>query len=76
MPTWLIQIIVLLIIQLIIALLTSHPKQPKPPAADPLENPTIDAGRPIPRLWGTMWQEDSNILWYGDKQITFKKVKM
>lgn len=75
MPTWLIQIIVLLIIQLIIYMLTPKPKTPKPAAAQTMESPTTDAGRPIPKIWGTKLVEDPNCWWYGEKSIVQQKIK-
>ncbi len=47
-------------------LLMPKQKVPKPEIRD-LENPTADAGRPIPRLFGTKEIKGLNVLWYGDK---------
>lgn len=74
MPTWLIQIIVLLIIQAIIYLITSKPKIPKPEAAQTMDNPTADADKPMSVTFGTITQSDPNVLWYGNKSISTFKV--
>jgi hypothetical protein len=76
MPTWLIQIIVLLIIQAIIYLLTPKPKTPKPPAAQTMDDPTADWDKPMAVVFGTVIQRDPNVLWFGDKAIVSKKIKV
>lgn len=38
-----------------------------------LENPTAEAGRPIPVVFGTITVKGLNVLWFGDKsRRTFK----
>lgn len=49
-------------------------KAPKPEAAKDLENPTSEAGRPIPVVFGTMTVKGLNALWYGDKSLRTTKV--
>lgn len=49
--------------------LMPKPKKAKPPEAQDLQDPTADAGRPIPVVFGTMDVKGVNILWYGDKDI-------
>ena len=49
--------------------LAPKPKQPKPPAATPAENPTAEAGVPIPVVFGTITIKGGNVLWYGDKSV-------
>lgn len=43
-------------------------KAPKPDAATDLEDPTTEAGRPIPVVFGTITVKGLNVLWFGDKQ--------
>jgi len=50
-------------------LLTPKPKQGKPPSVDDLENPTAEAGRPIPVVFGSITVQSPNNLGYWDKQI-------
>lgn len=50
-------------------ILMPKPKRNKPPEAQDLENPTADAGRPIPVVFGTMTITGLNILWFGDKDV-------
>lgn len=75
MPVWLIQLIIVLILQLIIALLTPRPKAPKPAAAEVMENPTADADKPVNVIFGTVWKTDPNILGYWEKNIEVRKIK-
>lgn len=56
-------------------LLAPKPKTPKPEAAKDLENPTAEAGRPIPVVFGTITVKGLNVLWYGDKSFRTVKVK-
>ena len=45
-----------------------RPKQQTPPP-DQLSDvsvPTIEIGKPVSVAFGTVWVDDSNILWYGD----------
>lgn len=57
----------------ITTLLIPRPKAPKPEAVKDLEDPTAEAGRPIPVVFGTITVKGLNILWYGDKSLrTYK----
>ena len=49
-------------------------KTPKPDAAKDLDDPTADAGRPIPVVFGTITVKGLNVLWFGDKSSLKKKV--
>jgi hypothetical protein len=40
-----------------------------------MDNPTADAGRPVPVVFGTVTVKGLNVLWYGDKSKQTKKVK-
>lgn len=48
-------------------MLMPKPKEQKPPEAQDLEDPTAEAGRPIPVVFGTVTVKGGNILYYGDK---------
>jgi hypothetical protein len=67
-------ILILLLIQVVVAslsyLLAPKPQKQKPAAAQDWQNPTAEAGRPIPVIFGTIKVTGSNVLWYGDKSIT------
>jgi len=56
-------------------LLAPKIKTPKPDAVKDLEDPTAEAGRPIPVVFGTMTVKGLNLLWYGEKGKRTYKVK-
>lgn len=51
------------------------PKTAKPDANKDFENPTAEAGRPLPVVFGTITVKGLNVLWYGDKKATTYKHK-
>lgn len=61
-------------IRFILKLLLPKPKKRKPDSVQDLENPSADAGRPIPVVFGTITVKGLNVLWFGDKALkTYKK---
>lgn len=72
MPFWL--VIGLAIASLALTyLLAPKAKAAKPQEVQDLEDPTSEAGRPIPVAFGTPTIKGLNLLWHGDKaQITSK----
>jgi hypothetical protein len=56
-------------------LLRPKVKAPKPNELDDLENPTTEAGRPVPVVFGTITVKGLNVLWYGDKSRITRKIK-
>jgi hypothetical protein len=56
-------------------LLAPKPKAPKPEAATDLDDPTAEAGRPIPVVFGTITVKGLNLLWFGEKSFVTSKVK-
>jgi len=64
-----------LAISIISYLIMPKPKAPKPEAAKDLEDPTAEAGRPIPVVFGTITVKGLNVLWFGDKGKRTYKVK-
>jgi len=71
-----------LFLQLIVGLalmVISYLIMPKPKIDDSAiteaDDPTADAGRPIPVLFGTKTIKSPNCLWFGDKQYVKRKVK-
>jgi hypothetical protein len=65
---FIIPLLVGLALNIVAYLIMPKPKKPKPAAAKDMDNPTVDAGRPIPVLFGTVTIKGLNILWYGDKK--------
>jgi len=64
-----VQILVSIVLSFLAYLLAPKPKQPKPAAAAEMENPTADAGRPVPVVFGTLTIKGPNFLWYGEKSV-------
>lgn len=50
-------------------------KKQKPDSATDWEDPTAEAGRPIPLVFGTITVKGINVLWFGEKRSKTKKVK-
>ena len=71
----LVQIAVAIVINIVAYVLMPKPKGPKPEAAAQMENPTAEAGKPIPVVFGTMLIKEVNIIWFGDKSINSYNVK-
>lgn len=72
---WWIGLLVGLALTVVAYLIMPKPKPPKPPAAKDMENPTAEAGRPIPVVFGTITVKGGNLLWFGEKQLVERKVK-
>lgn len=70
------QIAISIGLQVIGYLLMPRPKPPKPPAVEDLQDPTAEAGRPIPVVFGSMTVTGLNVLYYGEKAISVRKVKI
>lgn len=66
---WFIALLIGLALNIIAYLLMPKPKQAKPEAAKDMDNPTADAGRPIPVLIGTVIVKGVNVLDYRDKNM-------
>jgi len=76
MFTFIVQILVSIALSFLAYLLAPKPKQAKPEAAAEMENPTADAGRPIPVVFGTVTIKGPNFLWYGEKTVKEYKVNV
>lgn len=55
--------------------LIPKPKQAKPGAVQDLDNPTAEAGREIPVIFGTITVKGLNVLDFGEKSIRSYEVK-
>lgn len=64
---WFITLLVAIAFQVIAYLLMPKPKKNQPTEHKDLENPTADAGRPLPVVFGTHIVKGVNVLWYGAK---------
>lgn len=71
---WWVSLLIGLALSVVAYLIMPKPKQPKPPAAKDMEDPTAEAGRPIPVVFGTITVKGGNLLWYGEKSLAERKV--
>lgn len=64
--SYLVQFLVAVAASFVAALILPKPKQPRTATRD-LENPVAEAGKPVPRVWGTVTVRGLNTVWYGEK---------
>lgn len=72
----LIQLAIAVVVSLIAYAIMPKPKPEKPPETSDLDNPTAEAGRPVPVIFGTITVKGLNVLWYGDKNKAEYQVKV
>lgn len=70
------QMVVGISMQAIGLLFQPKPEEPKPPSLDDWDEPTSDSSRPIPVVFGTVELKGLNALWWGDKAIERRDVKI
>lgn len=75
MAFWIIELIIAVVLMVVSYALMPRPKQNKPDAAKEADNPTAEAGKEIPVLFGTMTIKAPNALDFGDKSIRTYQVK-
>lgn len=73
---WFISLLIGIALNIIGYLLMPKPKQPKPPSVSDVDDPTADAGRPLPLLWGSLTTTGPNNMGFWDKEIATRKVKV
>lgn len=67
-------ILISLALMVVSYLLMPKVKQDTPETKD-MDDPTAEAGRPIPVLFGTVTIKGLNVLWFGEKSFQKRKVK-
>ena len=70
---WFVQLLIGVALQIIGYLLMPKPKQPEPPEAQDMDDPTAEAGRPVPVVFGTIEIKGLNIIHFGEKQKIERK---
>lgn len=73
---WLVSLLISVAISVLSYVITPKPKTPKPQAATQADNPTAEAGRPKPVVFGTMRVKELNVLGYWDKATQQFQVKV
>lgn len=72
---WWLSLIIGLVLSVVSLLLAPKPKKIKPPEVTDMEDPTAEAGRPIPVVFGTLTIKSANILWFGQKRSRQYEIK-
>lgn len=72
---WVIMLAIALAVNVASYVLMPKPKAPKPGAVEQADDPTAEAGKPMPVLFGTVEMRENNILWFGDKTTRTYEVK-
>lgn len=75
MPAWFLYLLLGIGVEIVGYMLMPKPKQPKPPEATDMDNPTAESGRPVAVPFGTIHVSGLNILWYGQKYLKERDVK-
>jgi hypothetical protein len=72
---WVIQLLIAVAVAVVSYIITPKPKGPQSAATKDLENPVAEAGKPVPKIWGTMTVKGVNVLWFGDKSVREYEIK-
>ena len=70
-----IQLIVGLALNILAYLLMPKPKVEKPPSTEDLSEPTSEAGRPIPVIFGTLTQSGPNLMGAWTKRSRHRRAR-
>ncbi len=73
---WVVMLAISLALNVASYILAPKPKAARPDAVKDLEEPTAEAGRPIPVIFGTLELRSPNVLWYGDKSSRQYEIKV
>lgn len=73
---WFLWLLLGLALNIAAYLLMPKPKTAKPEAAKDMDNPTAEAGRPIPVVFGTITVKGLNVLDFRDKNKETYKVRV
>ena len=63
-----IQLLIVVALNVVAFLFSPRPKGPMPREVQDLEEPTAEAGRPIPVVFGTTLIKSPNVLWFGENR--------
>lgn len=70
------QLLVGVALMVLAFLIMPKPKPEQPDASRDLDNPTAEAGRPIPVVFGTLYVKGGNVIDYMDKGKRDRQVKV
>lgn len=73
---WVVMLAIAVVTNVASYILAPKPKASRPDSVQELEDPTAEAGRPIPVIFGTVEVRSPNVLWYGDKSTRTYEIKI
>lgn len=73
---WLVALIISVAINVAAMVITPRPRAAKPLAVEQAQNPTADAGKPIPVLFGKARISETNIIGFWDKSTRQYEIKV
>lgn len=74
MVAWFVPFLISLALSVVSYVITPKPQQNASSAVRQGEAPVAQAGMPIIKTWGTVWQTEPNVLWTGE--MSTKKYKV
>lgn len=72
---WFVQLLIGLALNIVAYLIMPKPKQEQPAEVKDLEDPTAEAGRPLPVVFGSVLVKGLNVMDFGDKQTIMRKLR-
>lgn len=72
---WFVSLLIGLALNIVAYLLMPKPKQPQPEETKDLEDPTAEAGRPLPVVFGSMEVKGLNVIWFGEKATVMRRLR-
>lgn len=72
---WFIQLLIGLALNIVAYLIMPKPKQDQPAEVKDLEDPTAEAGRPLPVVFGSVLVKGLNVMDFSDKQTIMRKLR-
>ncbi|MGH8038291.1 MAG: hypothetical protein ACREPD_11155 [Stenotrophomonas sp.] len=70
-----VQLVIMIVALVVSYVLRPKPVTPKPAALEDFSVPTAEDGREVTEVFGTVWIDDPNVLWYGNLRTTPIKAK-
>lgn len=72
---WFVQLLIGIALNIVAYLIMPKPKQDQPNEIKDLEDPTADAGRPLPVVFGSLMVKGLNVLDFTEKQTIMRKLQ-
>lgn len=72
---WFVQLLIGIALNIVAYLIMPKPKQDQPNEVKDLEDPTADAGRPLPVVFGSLMVKGLNVLDFTEKQTIMRKLQ-